>query len=75
MVNAYLGAQQGLAPVDALSYKGVQVLSNGVGVFHTAYVSNNWAVVVEVNGQQADAGDAFRSLLGAQLAQSPPTAR
>lgn len=75
VVNAYLGAQQGLSPVDELSYKGVPALSNGTGVFHTAYVSNNWAVVVEVSGQQAGAADLFKNVLGQQVAQSPPTVR
>lgn len=75
VVRAYLDAQQGLSPVASYSYAGVPAVSDGAGTFHTAYVSHEWAVVVEVAGQQPGAGELFQDVLGQQVALSPPTVR
>lgn len=76
VAKKYLEAQAGLAPLDELSYQGVRVVSTGNGTFRTAYVSHNWVVIVDVSApqeQQDAAKGQFKSLLDAQLTQTPPT--
>ena len=75
VVRAYLDAQQGLSPAAAYSYTGVPAVSDGLGTFRTAYVSHEWAVIVEVAGRAPDAGELFEDVLGQQVALSPPTVR
>jgi hypothetical protein len=75
-VKKYLDGQEGLATVDELSYQGVEVVSTGTGTFRTAYVSHNWAVIVDITGQSGQAAkDLFKTTLGQQLEESPPTVR
>lgn len=75
VVRAYLDAQQGFSPVASYSHADVPAVSDGAGAFRTAYVSHEWAVIVEVAGQQPGAGELFQDVLGQQVALSPPTVR
>ncbi|MCI2418608.1 hypothetical protein MOQ72_14300 [Saccharopolyspora sp. K220] len=77
VVDAYLDAQQGLSTMDDLSYQGVRVVNTG-GTFRTAYVTHNWAVIIDVSGtsdQKQAAQQAFKTLLDQQINHAPPTVR
>lgn len=77
LADTYLDAQRGLATIDELSYRGVQVKSTG-DTFRTAYTSHSWTVVVDVRakkGPGADARTLFQDLLTKQLEKMPPTVR
>ncbi|MFR9728070.1 hypothetical protein ACL03H_02505 [Saccharopolyspora sp. MS10] len=76
VAKAYLDDQEGLAADEDLSYRGVEVMTTGSGVFRTAYVAHGWAVIVDVSApDKAAAQTAFQQLLDQQLAQTPPTIR
>ncbi|MGP4018552.1 hypothetical protein [Saccharopolyspora sp. 5N708] len=77
VVDSYLDAQQGLSTVDSLSYQGVRVVNTG-GTFRTAYVTHNWAVIIDVSAtsdQKQAAQQAFKALLDQQINHAPPTVR
>ena len=76
VVQAYLADQQGLKPDEDLSYRGVQVMTTGGGVFRTAYAAHGWAVVVETSDANPQVAEgAFKQLLSRQVEQTPPTVR
>ncbi|MEU6269081.1 hypothetical protein [Saccharopolyspora shandongensis] len=77
VVDQYLGAQQGLSEVDDLSYQGVKVVNAG-GVFRTAYVAHNWAIIIDATGpsdQKSAVQQSFKSTLDQQVNHLPPTVR
>ncbi|SDW26757.1 hypothetical protein SAMN05216215_1002108 [Saccharopolyspora shandongensis] len=77
VVDQYLGAQQGLSEVDDLSYQGVKVVNAG-GVFRTAYVAHNWAIIIDATGpsdQKSAVKQSFKSTLDQQVNHLPPTVR
>ncbi|MEV0082415.1 hypothetical protein [Saccharopolyspora sp. NPDC050642] len=77
VVDQYLGAQQGLSEVDDLSYQGVKVVNAG-GVYRTAYVAHNWAIIIDATGpsdQKSAVQQSFKSTLDQQVNHLPPTVR
>jgi hypothetical protein len=75
LAQQYLDGQEGLSVDNSLSYRGVKVMSTG-GTVRTAYVTYQWTIILEVTGPSVQAAhDGFSSVLGEQLAQSPPTVR
>lgn len=75
LAQQYLSGQEGLTADNDLSYRGVKVMSTG-GTFRTAYVTYQYTIILEVTASSVQTAHAeFGSVLGRQLAQSPPTVR